>query len=102
MLAGGDRSQEMGKWREEWNIRRGNAGKPLVRIASDPIPDDLLIMETSADDEGGKKSERGEDCVGGDNPTGGERDGGRLVVWHGGREQESCRPKSRTSSHFQP
>ena len=47
-------------------------------------------METGADGKGGEKGERSKGRVGDDNPAGGERDGGKLVVgfvWHarGGR-----------------
>lgn len=77
-----------------WNkgsIRRRNTREPLVRIAGDPILDDLLVMETGTDGKGGKKGERGKGSVSDDNPAGGERGRGKLVgciVWHGREEKE--------------
>lgn len=71
------------------NIRRRNARKPLLRITSDPILDDLLVMETCADGKRGEKGEEGEGCMGDDNPTGGEREGGKIAacaIWHGREE----------------
>jgi len=85
MLTDMDYDQDDDKGWKEGNIRGRNTGEPLLRIAGDPILDDLLIVETGADDEGGEKGEKSEDCVGDNNPTGGERDGGKLVVcvaWH--------------------
>lgn len=37
-------------------------------------------METCTDGKRGEKGEGGEGCVGDDDPTGGERDGGKLVA----------------------
>jgi len=76
MLTGRDCGQEDDEGLNEGNIRRRNAREPLLRIAGDPILDDLLVMETSPDGKGGKKGERSEGRVGDDNPAGGERDGG--------------------------
>lgn len=95
MLTGRDRCQEGDEGWNEGNIRSRNAREPLLRIAGDPILDDLLVMETGADGKGGKKGERSEGRVGDDNPAGGERDRGELVsrvVWHGrkGRERTAC------------
>ena len=76
-----------GRGSNEGNTRCRNAGEPLVRIASDPILYDLFVVETDADGECGKKGERGEGCVGDGDPAGGERDGRKLVVWHGREER---------------
>lgn len=80
MLIGVKYGQEENEGRYEGDIRRRNARKPLLRIACDPILDDLLVMETGAEGKSGKKGERGEGCVGDDNPAGGEREDGRLLV----------------------
>ena len=76
MLMRGDCDQEEYEGWGGRGIRCGNAGKPLLRIAGDPILDDLLVMEADADGKSGKKGERGEGGVGDSNPTGRERDGG--------------------------
>jgi len=91
MLTGSNCDQEDNEGWNKGSIRRRNAREPLVRIASDPILYDLLVMETGADSKGGKKGERSEGSVGDDNPAGGERDRGKLVryvVWHGREGKE--------------
>ena len=101
MLTEGDCGQEDDEgWNEE-SIRRRNAREPLLWIASNPILDDLLVMETGADGKGGKKGERSEGRMSDDNPAGGERDREKLagcVVWHGreGREGTVCATGQRT------
>ena len=96
----------MREW-DEGIIRCRNTREPLLRVAGDPILDDLLVMETSTDSEGGQKGKRGEGCVGDGDPTGGEGNGRNLVacvVWRGheGEGQGRGVPVNpRTSSCFQ-
>lgn len=67
-----------------------------MRIACNPILDDLLIMETDAEGKSGQKGERSEGRVGDGDPTRRKRDDGQLsnhVVWHGGECSRSSQPR---------
>lgn len=99
MLTRSDCGQEEDEGWNKGNTRCRNAREPLLRIASDPILHDLLVVETGADRECEKEGEGGEGCVGDGDPAGGERDGRKLAVWHG-REGKAWRTVAPTASLY--